>query len=286
MSTHLRQRIGQPSLVICLDSGCGNYDQLWFTTSLRGMLSATVTVEVLKEGVHSGDASGVVPSTFRILRQLLSRLEDEATGTVKPEALYAQIPADRVAQARAAAAALGDQVFAKFPFVAGAQPMGDDLVELVLNRTWRPQLAITGMDGAAAARQRRQRAAPMDDGQAQPAPPADPGRHGGGRTGQSSPRGGPAVRRQDHLGAASHGSGWNAPALAPWLERSLDQASRAAFGRPPAYMGEGGSIPFMAMLGETFPDAQFVVTGVLARTPMRMGPTSSCTSRRASGSPK
>src|SRR5437762_540811 len=123
---HLSARIGSPSLVVCLDSGCGNYDQLWLTTSLRGMAAGILTVEVLEEGVHSGDASGVVPSSFRILRQLLSRLEDEANGAIKPASLYAQIPADRLAQAKCAAAALGNTVYRKFPFASSTQPMSDD----------------------------------------------------------------------------------------------------------------------------------------------------------------
>jgi hypothetical protein len=144
---HLARRIGSPSLVVCLDSGCGNYDQLWLTTSLRGVASGTLRVQVLDEGVHSGDASGVVPSSFRILRRLLSRLEDEETGAVRPAALYVQVPPERVAQARRAAAALGDTVYTKFPLMPGMSPMSDDLTELVLNRTWRPQLAVTGIDG-------------------------------------------------------------------------------------------------------------------------------------------
>src|SRR5712691_11241254 len=144
---HLARRVGSPSLVVCLDSGCGNYDQLWMTTSLRGIASGTLTVQVLDEGVHSGDASGIVPSSFRILRLLLSRLEDEKTGAVLPSEFYAQIPPERVAQARRAAAALGDLVYSKFPLMPGMAPMTDDLTELVLNRTWRPQLAITGIDG-------------------------------------------------------------------------------------------------------------------------------------------
>src|ERR1700674_5330474 len=143
---HLAGRIGSPSLVVCLDSGCGNYDQLWLTTSLRGVASGTVTVQVLDEGVHSGDASGVVPSSFRILRQLLSRLEDEETGAVRPAPLYAQIPAERVDQAKCAAAALGEALYTKFPFPPGMTPMSDDPTELVLNRTGRPQLAIPGID--------------------------------------------------------------------------------------------------------------------------------------------
>src|SRR5215467_774956 len=103
---HLAPRIGSPSLVVCLDSGCGNYDQLWLTTSLRGMLAGALTVRVLEEGVHSGDASGVVPSSFRLTRELLSRLENEATGEIEPAELYDQIPPERVAQAKQAAAVL------------------------------------------------------------------------------------------------------------------------------------------------------------------------------------
>src|SRR3982751_6548684 len=142
----LLPRLGIPSLVVCLDSGCGNYDQLWLTTSLRGLWSGTITVRVLEEGVHSGAASGIVPSSFRILRQLISRIEDEATGAVVPEELYTQIPADRIAQAKAVGAAMGDEIRRSYPFAGKTQPVSDDPTELILNRTWRPQLAITAMD--------------------------------------------------------------------------------------------------------------------------------------------
>ena len=148
----LSDRIGKVSLVVCLDSGCGDYERLWLTTSLRGMVGGTLRVEVLEEGVHSGDASGVVPSSFRILRQLLARLEDVNTGKVVVEELNAPIPAERVAQAKAAAKALGEDVYAKFPFVEGMKPTGTDLAELVLNRTWRPALSVTGLAGAPAPR--------------------------------------------------------------------------------------------------------------------------------------
>src|SRR5919198_1037861 len=130
---HLAERLGSPSLVVCLDSGCANYDQLWLTTSLRGMVGGTLTVQVLEEGVHSGDASGVVPSSFRILRTLLSRIEDEDTGEILPPAFAAQIPAGRLDEAKIAAKALGAEVYKKFPFVPGMQPMRDDPAELILN---------------------------------------------------------------------------------------------------------------------------------------------------------
>src|SRR6478609_504552 len=144
---HLLTRIGQPSLVVCLDSGCGDYERLWLTTSLRGIAAGTLTVRVLTEGVHSGDASGVVPSSFRIARGLLTRLEDEVTGTIKLQDLYVQIPPQRIEQAKAAAQVLGEQVHAKFPFAGATRPMADERADMVLNRTWRPQLAVVGMDG-------------------------------------------------------------------------------------------------------------------------------------------
>ena len=269
---HLAHRIGSPALVVCLDSGCGNYDQLWMTTSLRGIASGTLTVQVLDEGVHSGDASGVVPSSFRILRQLLSRLEDEETGAIRPAELYAQVPSERVAQARRAAVALGDTIYTKFPLMPGMSAMSEDTTELVLNRTWRPQLAIIGIDGLPD---------PLNAGNVllpstvaklslRLPPTLDP-EEAGDRVRtllEKDPPYGARIAYEPGPGAA----GWNAPKLSPWLEQSLARASEAAFGAPPAYMGEGGSIPFMAMLGEKFPRAQFVVTGVLGPHSNAHGP--------------
>jgi acetylornithine deacetylase/succinyl-diaminopimelate desuccinylase-like protein len=269
---HLASRLGSPSLMICLDSGCGNYDQLWLTTSLRGMTAGTIEIRVLEEGVHSGHASGVVPSSFRIMRQLLSRLEDEGTGEILPPELYAQIPPERIAEARGAAAALGDMVYTEYPFAPGVSPMGDDLGELVLNRTWRPQLSVIGIDGLPkpgdagnvllpyTAARLSLRLPPTLDAEAA-------GRRLRALLEENSPHG---AQIAFQLGASA--TGWNAPALAPWLQQSLARASAAAFGAPPAYMGEGGTIPFMAMLGEKFPQAQFVVTGVLGPHSNAHGP--------------
>ena len=269
---HLAQRIGSPSLVVCLDSGCGNYDQLWLTTSLHGMASGTLTIEVLDEGVHSGDASGIVPSSFRILRRLLSRIEDEETGTIRPAELYVQIPPERVAQARLASAALGDAVYTKFPLKTGMSPMGDDLAELVLNRTWRPQLAVTGIEGLPP---------PVDAGNVllpwtvaklslRLPPNLDSAKASDliHKLLEKDPPYGARVAYEPE----SHAVGWHAPTLSPWLEQSLARASETVFGAPLAYMGEGGTIPFMAMLGEKFPQSQFVVTGVLGPHSNAHGP--------------
>jgi len=269
---HLAPRLGEPSLVVCLDSGCANYDQLWLTTSLRGMIAATLTVKVLSEGVHSGDASGVVPSSFRLLRQLISRLEDEGTGAIRPEELHVQVPAERIAQARLAAAALGHELHGKFPFAPGTRPVSDDPVELVLNRTWRPQLATIGMAGLPKPDDAGNVLRPSTSARLSlrlpPTLPAEKAEQIIKRLMLANPPYGAEVTL-DNIRAST---GWNAPALEPWLERSLAAASEAAFGAPPAYVGEGGSIPFMAMLGEKFPAAQFVVTGVLGPHSNAHGP--------------
>jgi acetylornithine deacetylase/succinyl-diaminopimelate desuccinylase-like protein len=269
---HLAPRLGWPSLVVCLDSGCGNYDQLWLTTSLRGMAAGTLKIRVLEEGVHSGHASGVVPSSFRILRRLLSRLEDEATGAIRPSELYAQIPPERIAQAREAASVLGEEVYTEYPFTPGVTPTGEDLAELVLNRTWRPQLAVTGIAGLPAPIDAGNVLLPFTEAKLSlRLPPTIDGEAAGAALAKLLTSDPPYGARIEFEGG-SNATGWNAPALAPWLGRSLAQASEAAFGRPPAYMGEGGTIPFMAMLGEKFPEAQFVVTGVLGPHANAHGP--------------
>jgi acetylornithine deacetylase/succinyl-diaminopimelate desuccinylase-like protein len=269
---HLAHRIGKPSLVICLDSGCGNYDQLWLTTSLRGNGVGTLTVRVLTEGVHSGDASGIVPSSFRIARQLLSRIEDEATGRILPDELYVQVPPQRIAQAQAAAKVLGPEVYSKMPFAGGTLPMADDLTELVLNRTWRPQLAIIGADGLTPSANAGNVLLPSTTLKLSfrwpPTLDANKAIALVERILTKDPPYGAEVSVSFDRG----GTGWNAPPLAPWLEASVARASDQAFGKPVVYMGEGGTIPFMGMLGEKFPQTQFVITGVLGPHSNAHGP--------------
>jgi acetylornithine deacetylase/succinyl-diaminopimelate desuccinylase-like protein len=268
----LAERIGKVSLVVCLDSGCGDYDRLWLTTSLRGMVGGTLRVDVLEEGVHSGDASGIVPSSFRILRQLLARIEDIETGEIKGAAFNAEIPAERQKQAKVAAQALGDAVYSKFPFVESMKPNGEDLAELVLNRTWRPALSVTGLAGAPEPRNAGNVLRPFTEAKLSlRVPPTADAKKASIELKQILERDPPYGARVSYEGEKD-GSGWNAPKTAPWLERALEDASHAAWGEPAAMMGEGGSIPFMGMLGEKFPEAQFVVTGVLGPHSNAHGP--------------
>ena len=269
---HLAPRIGKPSLVVCLDSGCGNYEQLWMTTSLRGMVAGNLRVEILKEGVHSGDASGIVPESFRLLRQLLSRIDDEQTGKVKLDALQVQIPNERLKQARLTAEVLGDEVWSKFPFVQGARPVVSDKVEMILNRSWRAALAITGVEGlpplGSAGNVLRPYTACKISLRIPPRVDPAVATRAVKETLEKDPPSGARVTFEGEKASI----GWDAPPLAQWLASSVDRASRTFFGKPPMALGEGGSIPFMGMLGERFPEAQFLITGVLGPGSNAHGP--------------
>jgi len=269
---HLQARIGTPSLVVCLDSGAGNYDQLWLTVSLRGLAAGTLRADVLKEGVHSGYASGVVPSSFRILRQLLSRLEDPETGRVLPEYLHAEIPAQRIEQTRMVAEELGDKIYQAYPFHGKTAPMADNNVDRMLNRTWRPALSVTGVDGMPALENAGNVLRPYTalklSMRLPPTLNADEATAQMKQTLEANPPHGAQVEFNTDQAA----SGWNAPAVAPWLHNSLEKASQAAYQRGVLYMGEGGTIPFMAMLGKAFPEAQFMITGVLGPNSNAHGP--------------
>jgi acetylornithine deacetylase/succinyl-diaminopimelate desuccinylase-like protein len=269
---HLLPRIGKPSLVVCLDSGCGDWERLWLTTSLRGIAAGTLTVRVLSEGVHSGDASGIVPSSFRVLRGLISRLEDEATGEIKLPDLYVQIPPQRVEQAKEAARVLDKEVWAKFPFAGATRPMADDLGQMVLNRTWRPQLAITGMDGYPAPGDAGNVLLPYSTAKLSLRTPPTLDAKEAAQAIKQALEADPPYGAEVAFEGKDGQSGWHAPPLAPWLEKAVAQASQEAFGKPAAYMGEGGTIPFMGMLGEKFPDTQFVITGVLGPHSNAHGP--------------
>jgi acetylornithine deacetylase/succinyl-diaminopimelate desuccinylase-like protein len=268
----LGDRIGEPSLLICLDAECGNYDQLWSTTSLRGNLVGQLTVRVLAEGAHSGLASGIAPAPFRIIQQLLERLEDSATGNLRLKELHADIPKDRRAQITAAATVLGPRILDKIPFIDGAQALSADPEQLLINNTWQPTLAVTGADGLPPTRNAGNVLLPeiaLKISLRLP-PTVDP--VSAGRVVRTVLERDPPYGAQVTFNPESSTGGWNASAFVPWFEQSMHRASRHVYGRDPVYFGGGGTIPFLRMLGERFPDTQFFVTGVLGPHSNAHGP--------------
>ncbi|MDD4616433.1 MAG: M20/M25/M40 family metallo-hydrolase [Alphaproteobacteria bacterium] len=258
----LKDRIGTVDLVICLDSECCTYDRLWLTTSLRGLVGGDLSVRILTHGVHSGAASGVVPSSFRILRALLSRIEDEATGQLKIPEACAQIPPDKLKQLESCVGILGDSIHNKFPFVQGAKPMGETLMETALNKAWKPQLAVTGMDGYPKPETAGNVLLPYTTARLSMRTP--PGCDANKlfpvlkELLEKDPPHGAQVSFENANGT----SGWNSPPLAPWLGAALENASSAHFGNSVAFVHLGASIGFIGMLADMYPAAQFVVTGV------------------------
>ena len=268
----LEDRIGAPSLVVCLDAECGNYDQLWCTTSLRGNLTGTLRTDVLTEGVHSGTASGVVPSSFRVARQLISRIEDESNGQVLIEALHVEIPAQRLAQAEFAAKTLGKLVYEKFPWAVDNPSPGDSNTEILLNNTWRPTLAITGAEGMPAMVDAGNVLLPFTELKLSFRLPPTCDADAAAEAVKSALEADTPPLAKVSFDVESTMAGWNAPEVADWLEAAMHKASNAFFGKPSMYMGTGGTIPFMGMLGERFPEAQFLITGLLGPKSNAHGP--------------
>jgi acetylornithine deacetylase/succinyl-diaminopimelate desuccinylase-like protein len=267
----LGDRLAGTDLVIALDSWCWSYDRLWVTTSLRGLLGVELTVEVLTEGVHSGMAGGVVPSSFRILRQLLDRVEDVATGRVLVDALHVDIPEDRLRQIGDVIGDLGD-LTATYPWVEGVEALGTTTADRLRARTWEPALEVISAEGLPSLQNGGNVLRPKTTAGLSFRLPPSCDSATAARAVEEILRAAPPHGARVTATATTAEGGWAAPPLAPWLEAAVGAASQAAFGADPRYVGEGGTIPFMGMLGRSLPDAQFVITGVLGPGSNAHGP--------------
>lgn len=276
----LRERLGDVALVVCLDSGAGNYDQLWLTTSLRGNAAGVLKVEVLTEGVHSGDASGLVPSSFRIMRQVLDRLEDSKTGRLLPQSFHCEIPADRLAQAQATAKILGDEIYKRFPWAhydcegssTLALPTTTDPVEALLNRTWRPTLSVTGAEGFPALKDAGNVLRPCTAFKLSLRFPPLIDASAAVQELKTLLEDNAPYQARVTFESSGGATGWNAPGTVPWFEQALNDASQSFFGAPCGTIGQGGTIPLMNMLSQGFPKAQMMVCGVLGPKSNAHGP--------------
>jgi acetylornithine deacetylase/succinyl-diaminopimelate desuccinylase-like protein len=219
-------------------------------------------VDVLERGVHSGSASGVVPSSFRIMRQLLDRLEDPTTGEIVVPELRVDVPEAHRRAAELLTSEFGDVAAIDLPLVDGLSPMGETPAARELNRTWAPTLSVTGVSGIPDAHEAGNVLRPFTSLVLSfRLPPSVDSRRAADalqRTLLASPPSGATITVK-----TDPADGWLAPPNPPWLSAALDDASRRAFGRAPGYCGEGGTIPFLAVLGAKFPSVQFVATGVL-----------------------
>ncbi len=266
------ETIGAPDLVVCLDSGAGDYERFWTTTSLRGLVGCSLRVDVLKEGVHSGSASGLVPSSFRVVRELLSRIEDPKTGTVLVESLHTDIPDHRIKEVEKMVSILGNSVIEEFPFADNMKPSTDDLVEAVLRRTWRPALSVVGADGLPNGEKAGNVLRPYTSVKLSMRIPPEVDAPQAQKGLVHALTENPPYNATVSVETEEAAFGWNAPKMKPWLETAIEKASSTFYGHSAGAIGEGGTIPFMAMLGEKFPEAQFIITGVLGPASNAHGP--------------
>jgi acetylornithine deacetylase/succinyl-diaminopimelate desuccinylase-like protein len=280
----LSERIGNLEFLICLDSGAQSYDRLWLTQSLRGNVTCTLHVGVLEHGMHSGEAGGVVPSSFRIMRHLLDRVEDSSTGEILLDALHAQVPTDHQARFIEVADELGDPVGEAIASLPGLELHGQSGLDRLITQAWKPALAFTGISGipsieiagnvlrASTTAKLSFRLPPSVNAQVAAqaiveALEADP------------PHGALVSVRFDR----ALGQGWECKELDPWLEAAIEKASLSGFGRSASWTSEGGSIPFLAKLGARFSDLAIVATGVLGPGANAHGPDESLDLAMANG---
>lgn len=268
----LQEEIGKPSLIICLDSGCHNYEQLWITTSLRGLVNGTLHIETLTQGIHSGIGSGIVPSCFQILRELLNRLENAATSEVTLSELCVDIPQQRKEQIKQTAHILRAETYQAIPFAGDTKPVTTDAYTLLLNQTWKPALSLIGIEGVPDVKSAGNVTLPYIKVKLSMRLPPSCEAEKAAQLLKNILETNPPHQANVRFDISDSGSGWNAPIESPWLTQAANQASEIYFGNKAAYMGEGGSIPFMGMLGKKFPQAQFLITGVLGPESNAHGP--------------
>ena len=264
--------LASPDLVICLDSGAGNYEQFWMTTSLRGMVGATLRVNVLTEGIHSGGASGIVPSSFRIIREILNRVEDPKTGNILINDFHTEIPQFQLENIKTFVKTLKGDLFRSYPWYGNTEPSTLDEIEAVKRRTWKPTLSIVGIDGVPDIKDAGNVLRPNTDLKLSfRIPPLVNSKKAQIKLNKILTEN-PPYNSNIEIEFDEPADGWSAPKLSENLNKVINQSSYEFYKKPAISMGEGGTIPFMAMLGEKYPEAQFIITGVLGPNSNAHGP--------------
>lgn len=268
-------RLGDIGLVIALDSCCGDYDRLWITHSLRGMLGGTIEVRTLKVGVHSGEASGIVPGSFMILRQLLDRIEDSRTGEILPEVFKTKISEPVRRQNKEVVDCLGDLVVKSYPWYDKTEPLTKDPYEALLNRNWRPELTVTGIDGIPSVENAGNVMRPFTRAKVGLRLPPDVKAEKASKDFQEIITSNPPFNAEVRYVPSVASNGWVAPQPAEWVRKAFEESSEAYWGNKPAFLGMGGSIPLLNVFSRTWPDAQYMVAGALGPNSNAHGPNES-----------
>ena len=267
-----KNQIGEPSLIICLDSGTTDYDHMCLTTTLRGLICFKLRVDVLTHGVHSGSASGIIPSSFRILRNVLDQFENSNTGELPPQ-FSVDIPQDKYGQAKLLTDLNQGNIDFKFPILEGVESMGYSGFQNYINRIWKPQLSITGIDGLPSISKAGNVLLPFTEVTCSlRLPPSKPAQ----QTKLDIQKFFDQVKIPHNAKLSCNilktGSGFECPSYSPSFLEIINKSGLETFGNPVHFYGVGGSIPFLNDIKNVFPKSQFIITGVLGPNSNAHGP--------------
>lgn len=269
------EKLGEIGLVVALDSCSGDYDRLWVTDTLRGMIGGAIEVRTLTAGVHSGEASGIVPGSFMILRNLLDRIEDSRTGEIIPKAFQTNIPPEAREQTREVAEIEGDLIWKAYPWHGSTEPLTKDPYEGLLNRNWRPELTVTGIDGIPSVANGGNVMRPYTRAKIglrlPPDVNAEKASEEFGKIVTENPPFNADVRFEPVVAS----DGWVAPKRADWLKQAFLESSQTLWGAAPGFLGMGGSIPLLNVFTGRWPKAQYMVAGALGPGSNAHGPNES-----------
>ncbi len=266
-----QQKIGTPRLIICIDSGCGDYERLWITTSLRGTIFGELEAKILTQNVHSG-MSGMAASSFRILRQVLDRVEDSKTGEFLLKEFYGQIPKKRLEQIHQTAKLSGEKIISDIPLVEGAVPMSQDPVELIINSTWKPMISYIGATGIPPVEEAANALRESTKLLLSIRTPPNVETIAASKALKNILEQDPPYGAEISIKILKHANGWEMPDMGNALKKRVNESSAMCFNEETAYSGEGGSIPFMTLLSKKYPSSKFIITGVLGPQANAHGP--------------
>lgn len=257
----IKNRIGLPALIIVLDSNIPSYGRFWVTESMRGSLNFDLRVDVLGKGVHSG-SSGLVPDSFRVLRCLLARLEDSKTGRIRLAQLHSALP-PHLYRVFASLSQLDPAWLSAFPFCDSTVPLQPDTVELRLNQAWRPALTVTGVDGLPSSEKAGNVVRPYTAVRVAIRLPPDVNPVLAYKAVEKAVLAAVPSQAKVTISNCAVAEGWVNRTPSPKLQSAIKEAAQHCFGTEASASAAGGTIPVLSLLSATFPEAEFLVTGVL-----------------------
>ena len=257
----LTGELGNPDMIVVMDSGGPDYDHIWMTEALRGLVSGTLSVKVSHEGIHSGNSGGSIPSSFRIIRELLDRVEDSKTGEVLIPEMHVEIGEDVQDKAKALAEVVGGSIWEQFPTVDTLVPVASTTEEMIIAMNWEPTLCVIGVDGIPPVQVAGNVLRTNTDLKLSFRIPPGVDSEAVISIVKEILEDEPPFGAEVSFTPDSCADGFHAPPLQGKVRDAIHESSLSLTGLPPLATWTGGTIPFMAMMQRKYPEAMFLCTG-------------------------